>query len=88
MRDNAYSCYRVPVAAQDEHGLVGWGQQESLSDSFRAVSRRLRIQTQTALAPWEVTPAQAHRPEVRDDVGHCHDRVAYSRAHSARGTTT
>ena len=59
MRDNAYSCYRVPVAAQDEHGLVGWGQQESLSDSFRAVSRRLRIQTQKALAPWEVTPAQA-----------------------------
>jgi DNA-binding MarR family transcriptional regulator len=36
-----------------------WGKQESLSDSFRAVSRRLRIQTQKALAPWEVTPSQA-----------------------------
>ena len=57
MRDNAYSCYRVPVA-HDEHGPDG-RQQESLSDSFRAVSRRLRIQTQKALAPWEVTPAQA-----------------------------
>ena len=54
MRENAYSCYRVPVAEQEERG-----QQESLSDSFRAVSRRLRIQTQKALAPWEVTPAQA-----------------------------
>ena len=32
---------------------------ESLSDAFRAVSRRLRIRTQQALAPWEVTPAQA-----------------------------
>ena len=58
MRDNTYSCYGVPVAVQDEHGLDGW-RQESLSDSFRAVSRRLRIQTQKALAPWEVTPAQA-----------------------------
>jgi DNA-binding MarR family transcriptional regulator len=36
-----------------------WGKQESLSDSFRAVSRRLRIQSQKALAPWEVTPGQA-----------------------------
>jgi DNA-binding MarR family transcriptional regulator len=35
------------------------GGQESLSDAFRAVSRRLRIQTQQALAPWEITPAQA-----------------------------
>ncbi|MDT0349252.1 MarR family winged helix-turn-helix transcriptional regulator [Pseudonocardia charpentierae] len=36
-----------------------WGRQESLSDSFRAVSRRLRIQSQKALAPWDVTPGQA-----------------------------
>jgi DNA-binding MarR family transcriptional regulator len=48
MRANADSGYRVPVA-----------EQESLSDAFRAVSRRLRIRTQQALAPWEVTPAQA-----------------------------
>jgi DNA-binding MarR family transcriptional regulator len=34
-------------------------QHDSLSDAFRAVSRRLRIQTQRALAPWEITPAQA-----------------------------
>lgn len=34
-------------------------QQDSLSDAFRAVSRRLRVQTQRALAPWEITPAQA-----------------------------
>ena len=34
-------------------------QPESLSDAFRAVSRRLRVQTQAALAPWEITPAQA-----------------------------
>ena len=32
---------------------------ESLSDTFRAVSRLLRERTQRALAPWEVTPAQA-----------------------------
>src|SRR5688572_10211687 len=51
MRENAYYCYRVPVTDQ--------GEKESLSDSFRAVSRRLRIQTQQALAPWEITPAQA-----------------------------
>jgi DNA-binding MarR family transcriptional regulator len=55
MRDNAYSCYRVPVADQEPAN----GQQESLSDSFRAVSRRLRLQTQQALAPWEITLAQA-----------------------------
>src|SRR3954451_16563930 len=54
MRDNTVSCYRVPVAEQEE-----WGRQESLSDSFRAVSRRLRIQNQKALAPWEITPGQA-----------------------------
>ena len=54
MRDNTISCYRVPVQEQEE-----WGTQESLSDSFRAVSRRLRIQSQKALAPWEVTPGQA-----------------------------
>jgi DNA-binding MarR family transcriptional regulator len=34
-------------------------QHDSLSDAFRAVSRRLRVQTQRALAPWEITPAQA-----------------------------
>ena len=50
MRDNTFSCYRVPV---------GEPPQEGLSDAFRAVARRLRIQTQRALAPWEVTPAQA-----------------------------
>ena len=49
MRDNIFSCYRVPVVEQ----------LESLSDAFRAVARRLRVQTQRALAPWEVTPAQA-----------------------------
>jgi DNA-binding MarR family transcriptional regulator len=54
MRDNTISCYRVPMQEQEE-----WGKQESLSDSFRAVSRRLRIQSQKALAPWEVTPGQA-----------------------------
>ena len=54
MSNNTFSCYGVPVAVQD-HG----GQQEGLSDAFRAVARRLRIQTQRALAPWEVTPAQA-----------------------------
>jgi DNA-binding MarR family transcriptional regulator len=54
MRDNTISCYRVPVQEQEE-----WGKQESLSDSFRAVSRRLRIQSQKALAPWDVTPGQA-----------------------------
>jgi DNA-binding MarR family transcriptional regulator len=54
MRDNTFSCYRVPMQDQEE-----WGKQESLSDSFRAVSRRLRIQSQKALAPWDVTPGQA-----------------------------
>ncbi len=54
MRENTYSCYRVPVGDQE-----GADRHESLSDSFRAVSRRLRIQTQQALAPWEITPAQA-----------------------------
>jgi DNA-binding MarR family transcriptional regulator len=54
MRDNTISCYRVPMQEQEE-----WGKQESLSDSFRAVSRRLRIQSQKALAPWDVTPGQA-----------------------------
>jgi DNA-binding MarR family transcriptional regulator len=54
MRDNTISCYRVPMQEQE-----GWGKQESLSDSFRAVSRRLRIQSQKALAPWDVTPGQA-----------------------------
>ena|SRR5690349_7846725 len=49
MRPNTFSCYRVPVVEQPE----------SLSDAFRAVARRLRVQTQRALAPWEVTPAQA-----------------------------
>jgi DNA-binding MarR family transcriptional regulator len=55
MRDNTYRCYRVPVTAQDRDD----GRPESLSDSFRAVFRRLRLQTQQALAPWEITPAQA-----------------------------
>jgi len=32
---------------------------ETLADAFRAVSRRLRLRTQEALAPWEVTPSQA-----------------------------
>ena len=32
---------------------------ESLAEAFRAVSRQLRHQTQTALAPWDLTPAQA-----------------------------
>lgn len=32
---------------------------ETLADAFRAVSRQLRHQTQQALAPWDVTPAQA-----------------------------
>lgn len=54
MRDNTISCYRVPMQEREE-----WGKQESLSDSFRAVSRRLRIQSQKALAPWDVTPGQA-----------------------------
>ena len=54
MRDNTFSCYGVPVTVQDDGG-----RQESLSDAFRAVARRLRTQTQRALAPWEVTPAQA-----------------------------
>src|SRR5690349_16744431 len=54
MRSNTISCYRVPMQEQDE-----WGKQEGLSDSFRAVSRRLRIQSQKALAPWDVTPGQA-----------------------------
>ena len=49
MRPYTFSCYRVPVVEQPE----------SLSDAFRAVARRLRVQTQRALAPWEVTPAQA-----------------------------
>jgi DNA-binding MarR family transcriptional regulator len=34
-------------------------QPDGLADRFRAVSRRLRAQTAQALAPWEVTPAQA-----------------------------
>ena len=50
MRHNTFSCYRVPVGEQHQEGL---------SDAFRGVARRLRIQTQQALAPWEVTPAQA-----------------------------
>jgi DNA-binding MarR family transcriptional regulator len=53
-RNNTICCYRVPMQEQEE-----WEKQESLSDSFRAVSRRLRIQSQKALAPWEVTPGQA-----------------------------
>jgi DNA-binding MarR family transcriptional regulator len=32
---------------------------ESLAEAFRAVARQLRHQTQTALAPWDLTPAQA-----------------------------
>jgi DNA-binding MarR family transcriptional regulator len=32
---------------------------ETLADAFRAVSRRLRLQTQEALAPWDVTPSQS-----------------------------
>jgi DNA-binding MarR family transcriptional regulator len=32
---------------------------ETLADTFRAVSRQLRHQTQQALAPWDVTPSQA-----------------------------
>lgn len=32
---------------------------DGLADTFRAVSRRLRAQTAAALAPWDVTPAQA-----------------------------
>lgn len=32
---------------------------ESLAEAFRAVARQLRQQTQTALAPWDLTPAQA-----------------------------
>ena len=59
MRDNTYRCYRVPVTVQDQKGQDHVGQPESLSDSFRAVSRRLRLQTQRVLAPWEITPAQA-----------------------------
>lgn len=55
MRDNTCSRYRVPVAAHDDPER----QPETLSDAFRAVSRRLRLRTQRALAPWEVTPAQA-----------------------------
>ena len=34
-------------------------QPDGLADRFRGVSRRLRAQTAQALAPWEVTPAQA-----------------------------
>ena len=33
--------------------------EESLAEVFRGVARQLRHQTQRALAPWEVTPAQA-----------------------------
>jgi len=33
--------------------------EESLADAFRGVARQLRHQTQRALAPWDVTPAQA-----------------------------
>jgi DNA-binding MarR family transcriptional regulator len=32
---------------------------ETLADAFRAVSRQLRVQTQQALAPWDVTPSQS-----------------------------
>ena len=32
---------------------------ETLADAFRAVSRQLRLQTQQALAPWDVTPSQS-----------------------------
>jgi len=35
------------------------GPEETLADAFRAVSRQLRIRTQQALAPWDVTPSQA-----------------------------
>jgi len=34
-------------------------EQESLSDGFRAVSRRMREAAREALAPWDITPAQA-----------------------------
>ena len=33
--------------------------EESLAEAFRGVTRQLRHQTQRALAPWDVTPAQA-----------------------------
>ena len=33
--------------------------EESLAEAFRGVARQLRHQTQRALAPWDVTPAQA-----------------------------
>ena len=32
---------------------------ETLADAFRAVSRRLRLRIQDALAPWDVTPSQS-----------------------------
>ncbi len=33
--------------------------EETLAEAFRGVARQLRHQTQRALAPWDVTPAQA-----------------------------
>jgi DNA-binding MarR family transcriptional regulator len=33
--------------------------EDSLSDAFRAVARRMREAAREALAPWDVTPAQA-----------------------------
>ena len=58
MRDNAYSCYRIPVA-QDEHGPDGWGSRRACPTRSGPSPAGCGIQTQEALAPWEVTPAQA-----------------------------
>lgn len=33
--------------------------EESLAEEFRGVARQLRHQTQRALAPWDITPAQS-----------------------------
>ena len=47
-----------PAAAGDA------GRDETLSEAFRSVARRLRETSQEALAPWEITPSQLRAMRV------------------------
>ena len=59
MRLNNRCCYPIPMTQDgDVTGERDSAGDESLSEAFRSVGRRLRATSQETLTPWDITPSQ------------------------------
>ena len=59
MRLNNRCCYPIPMTQDgDVTGERDSAGDESLSEAFRSVARRLRATSQETLTPWDITPSQ------------------------------